>query len=144
MVPAISDLLADLEDERLSVVFCATSEVPGASQGTMALKRINKELQVPTLRQLLEIRTSNLQNKTRAKEALGPEARRWTRRRASNRCRRLGATYTRDWHAVLAAACLDWRGPPGIGPEALLKKWPPVPPARRRRGPGRLPTHAPN
>ena len=37
------------------MVFCATSEVPGASQGTMALKRINKELQVPTRRQLLEI-----------------------------------------------------------------------------------------
>ena len=67
-----SDLLADLEDERLSVVFCATSEVPGASQGTMALKRINKELQVPTRRQLLEIRTSKLQNKTRAKG--GPRA----------------------------------------------------------------------
>ena len=46
--------LAD-EVERHSVVFCATSEVPGASQGTMALKRINKELQVPTRRQLLEI-----------------------------------------------------------------------------------------
>ena len=63
--------LAD-EVERLSVVFCATSEVPGASQGTMALKRINKELQVPTRRQLLEIGTSKLQNKTRAKG--GPRA----------------------------------------------------------------------
>ena len=70
--PSNFRLLADLEDERLSVVFCATSEVPGASQGTMALKRINKELQVPTRRQLLEIGTSKLQNKTRAKG--GPRA----------------------------------------------------------------------
>ena len=94
----------------------------------MALKRINKELQVPTLRQLLEIRTSNLQNKTRAKEALGPEARRWTRRRASNRCRRLGATYTRDWHAVLAAACLHWHKPPKDHSRRHFCETPSVPP----------------
>ena len=94
----------------------------------MALKRINKELQVPTRRQLLEIGTSKLQNKTRAKEALRPEARRWTRRRASNRCRRRGATYTRDWHAVLAAACLNWRGPPGDRSRGASEKMAPVPP----------------
>ena len=55
VVPSGPSKISRLEDGGTAWCFVPQSEVPGASQGTMALKRINKELQVPTRRQLLEI-----------------------------------------------------------------------------------------